>query len=84
MDTKPIPGRIRMKCRRGMLELDFALERFLERGYGKLSEQQQNVFEQLLAQEDPVLYQWILGYDKPKTEEQLALITLIQMESPKL
>lgn len=64
-------------CRRGMLELDVILERFLARGYHKLTEPQKALFERLLKEQDPMLYSWFLGYEQPQPEYQ-ELIALIR------
>lgn len=49
-------NRIRWRCRRGMLELDLLLNRFLERHARALTKAQWQAFEQLIAQEDQVLW----------------------------
>jgi antitoxin CptB len=60
-------GRLRWMCRRGMLELDFLLERFLNKnGYYKLSADDQALFEEMMQEPDPVLYNWFLGSEKPE------------------
>lgn len=61
-------GRLRWKCRRGMLELDVLFERFLQQGYDQLSEAEQILFESLLEEPDPVLYNWLLGHDEPAAQ----------------
>ncbi|MDP1573463.1 MAG: succinate dehydrogenase assembly factor 2 [Coxiellaceae bacterium] len=53
-------NKIRWQCRRGMLELDFIFQRFFETRYSALSLQQQNAFEQLLKQDDPILFDWLI------------------------
>ena len=64
-------NRIRWQCRRGMLELDFIFQRFFEEQYPQVSLQQQNAFEQLLKQEDPTLFDWLItGVRCPDTELQ--------------
>jgi len=40
--------RLIWRCRRGMLELDIMLTRFIERSYGNLNEEQLNGFDMLL------------------------------------
>ncbi len=52
-------GRLRWRCRRGMLELDLVLARFLEENYAGLTAQQQQEFETLLKLEDHELWQRI-------------------------
>lgn len=58
---------IKQQCRRGMLELDFILQCFLEHHYNTLSEQQKQLFAQLLQQDDPTLYDWLIS-DIPCTD----------------
>jgi len=62
--TPPSPpdlNRLRWHCRRGMLELDMVLARFLETQYARLDVSQQQEFERLLALEDQALWQRIRG-----------------------
>jgi antitoxin CptB len=59
--TSPDLNRLRWHCRRGMLELDMVLARFLDEQYARLDAQQQQEFESLLALEDQVLWQRIRG-----------------------
>lgn len=49
-----------MQCRRGMLELDFIFQRFLEQHYSQLSENDKALFLLLLNEEDPTLYDWLV------------------------
>jgi antitoxin CptB len=60
-ETKPDSNRLRWQCRRGMLELDCILERFLDQVYSDLDETSQRAFEQLLTTPDPELHSWLLG-----------------------
>lgn len=55
-------------CRRGMLELDLILQRFLVQGLDRLSDEQIVSFEQLLTAEDPDLYACLMGYQEPDKE----------------
>ena len=50
-------NRLRWHCRRGMLELDLVLARFLEENYAGLTAQQRQEFENLLELEDHELWQ---------------------------
>jgi antitoxin CptB len=54
-------NRLRWHCRRGMLELDMVLARFLEERYARLTSQQRQEFESLLDLEDQELWQRISG-----------------------
>jgi len=54
-------NRLRWRCRRGMLELDLVLERFLGENYARLTAQQRQEFETLLELEDHELWQRVRG-----------------------
>lgn len=63
VDTKiksPELSRIRWQCRRGMLELDILLNRFIEDKYEQLSGEQVIVLDTLLDYPDQVLYDLLL------------------------
>ena len=53
--------RIRWRCRRGMLELDLILGRFLDGHYPRLSASEQQDFEALLREQDDDLMEMISG-----------------------
>jgi antitoxin CptB len=57
--------RLRWQCRRGMLELDLLLGRFLEESYASLDEAQQQAFARLLQESDQDLQGWLLGETQP-------------------
>jgi antitoxin CptB len=56
----PIFQRLRWQCRRGMLELDYVLENYLEQQYSNASGEEQALFARLLQCQDPELQAWIL------------------------
>ena len=76
--TPPSKSQIRWQCRRGMLELDFLLERFVEKHFDTLSDEDKHIFSQLLQQEDPVLCHWLLDAQPPENKAFQRLITLIR------
>ncbi|SNX59064.1 antitoxin CptB [Nitrosomonas ureae] len=53
--------RARWRCRRGMLELDIVLQRFMEQNYRQLDETGLLQFERLLALPDNNLWDLISG-----------------------
>jgi len=57
--------RLRWQCRRGLLELDLLLSRFLEARYPELSAAEQHQFRRLLEYPDPTLLAWIQGQEPP-------------------
>lgn len=68
---------LRWKCRRGLLELDVLLERFLEDGYFSLTKQQQQTFSQFLDEPDQVLLDWLLGHSEPQDDTYKTMVRLI-------
>ncbi|QTS84082.1 Antitoxin CptB [Coxiella endosymbiont of Amblyomma nuttalli] len=58
-------GKIRWKCRRGMVELDIILENFYEHNFQTLTEDEKNLFDKLLDESDLSLYDWFFGHDVP-------------------
>lgn len=72
-------AQIRWHCRRGMLELDLILERFINAYINKLTEQQLTALENLLLYPDPDLYAWLMGDDKPPQKELLDIVTFIRI-----
>ncbi|MGH8541551.1 MAG: succinate dehydrogenase assembly factor 2 [Stenotrophobium sp.] len=57
-------ARIRWHCRRGMKELDVLLERYLAKFYDTAPEIERQAFIELLDQEDPQIWSWIMGYEE--------------------
>jgi antitoxin CptB len=57
--------RLRWQCRRGMLELDLLLSRFLDAAYADLTKQQRRDFVRLLGYPDPIIHDWLMGQSVP-------------------
>jgi antitoxin CptB len=77
----PDEGRLRWRCRRGMKELDLLLTRYLDQRYGAAPPTEQEAFRGLLETQDPVIYAYCLGQERPP--EHLAdLIGRITAGSP--
>ncbi len=53
--------RLRWRCRRGLLELDIVLGRFVENRYPALNEQQRVSFDELLDLADNDLWDMVTG-----------------------
>lgn len=64
---EPLPEieRLRWQCRRGLLELDYLLEAFLEQEYPRIGPVEQDAFIALLHHDDPDLQLWLLGDELP-------------------
>lgn len=69
--------RIRWRCRRGLLELDLLLGRFLEVHYPVLTEREQAAFVRLLDKPDPELLDYCVGFAYPDDPELQALVRRI-------
>jgi len=50
--------RVRWRCRRGMLELDLILSRFLEARFDAMTEVQREAFQSLLEYPDNDIWDW--------------------------
>jgi antitoxin CptB len=70
--------RVRWRCRRGMLELDIVLERFIERHYASLDPVQQAAFDALLDRSDMVLWDMITGRAALPQDDAGALLDLLR------
>ncbi len=57
--------RVRWRCRRGLLELDIVLGRFIEQRYPSLDNEQRVVFDELLDLADNDLWDLITGKKEP-------------------
>ena len=57
--------RLRWQCRRGMLEVDLLLNRFLQTGYAELTDEDKRRFVSLLEYPDQVLLAWLMGRERP-------------------
>jgi len=53
------PGRLRWQCRRGMLELDIILNRFVDQNWHSLDNDLKAEFEILLRCSDQQLQKWL-------------------------
>ena len=61
-------GYFRWRCRRGMKELDFILNRFLDACVADLSTADRELLNQLLEEEDMLLWYWLSGKTQPGPE----------------
>lgn len=71
-------SKIKWACRRGMLELDFILTKFLEHGFQKLSEIEQDELLQFLTNEDPDLYSWLMGFRQATAAADIKMVNIIR------
>lgn len=71
-------SRLVWRCRRGTLELDLLLSRFLDAGYDRLDARQRRAFERLLDCEDDLLQYWLLGTAEPDDAELKEIVDRIR------
>jgi len=79
MTTSSKKAKIKWQCRRGMLELDLILNRFYKNSIDNLTENEISSFENLLGQQDPDLYAWLMGYETPTEKELEEIVTYIRL-----
>ena len=71
--------RLRWQCRRGLLELDYIFQDYLEQRYTHTSAEQQQQFLELLDHQDPDLQAWLLN-GEPGPEHLMGLIRELRCE----
>jgi succinate dehydrogenase flavin-adding protein (antitoxin of CptAB toxin-antitoxin module) len=70
--------RIRWRCRRGLLELDLILKRFMEHHFDRLEPSQRVLFSELLEETDNDLLDWALGRAEPYNPLYAPLVKLLR------
>ena len=75
---EPNTGRLRWRCRRGMLELDLLLEGFLDRQYPSLAPGDRLAFARMLEFPDQLLLEWLTGKIVPADPELRRLVQAIR------
>jgi len=70
--------RVRWRCRRGLLELDLILKRFLETHFDRLDARQRDLFIQLLDESDNDLLDWTLGRKESFESRYQSLVELLR------
>ncbi|AUN95130.1 FAD assembly factor SdhE [Pseudazoarcus pumilus] len=71
-------GQLRWHCRRALLELDLVLERFIERHFEVLEDQQLADLQDLLQCEDHDLWAMVNGSEQCPEERWRKIIALMQ------
>ena len=74
----PSDAKLIWNCRRGMLELDLILSRFVATGLKQLSARDRRLFERLLDSADPDLFSYLMGQDAPDDPEMVEIVTYIR------
>ena len=71
-------GKLQWMCRRGMLELDVLLQSFLENEYDRLTEEDKRLFRELLAEEDTMLWDWLVVAATQPPTKYVHLVEIIR------
>ena len=71
-------SRLYWQCRRGMRELDFVLQDFLESCYETLSAAEIQAFQDLLSYPDPLLLEYLMGRMQPSDRVIADVVTKIR------
>lgn len=71
-------GRLLWQCRRGMLELDIALQSFVAREFDNLTPAQRAQFAELLESPDDMLWSYLFGGVIPVDEVTAELVDRIR------
>jgi antitoxin CptB len=72
--------RLRWRCRRGTRELDRLLGDWLERRYTGASPALQAAFSELLDEQDPQLWDWLMGREAPQRAEFRRIVDAIRSD----
>jgi antitoxin CptB len=70
--------RARWRCRRGLLELDIVLQRFMDQHYAQLDEEGLQRFEQLLALPDNDLWDLVTARQVRTDNDLQPVLELLQ------
>jgi succinate dehydrogenase flavin-adding protein (antitoxin of CptAB toxin-antitoxin module) len=70
--------RVRWRCRRGLLELDLILQRFLDGPFTGLGARERALFDELLGAPDNDLLDWALGRSEPADARYRGLVRLLR------
>lgn len=74
----PTKEQLRWQCRRGMLELDFVLARYLDERFDNADSHEQARFAALLTAQDPELQLWLLSGEQHPDRDYHSLIERIR------
>lgn len=66
--------RLQWRCRRGTRELDALLGGWLEAHRASLDASRLDAFDALLDQQDPVLWDWLMGHAEPSRADWQAIV----------
>ena len=71
-------AKLKWKCRRGMKELDVLLEEYLAKRYQQAGAAEQGAFKALLELQDPLLFDYLTGRERPASEDERRVIDALR------
>ncbi len=71
-------SKLKWRCRRGTLELDLLLNRYLDFAYQQADEIEQQHFLKLLELQDPELISYLMGNRMPEPEWLITIVKKIR------
>ena len=71
-------NRLRWRCRRGLLELDIVLSRFIDSHYSSLTAEEKTSFIELLTEADNDLWEMISGVNATSTAHNEHVLSLLR------
>lgn len=71
-------ARLIWQSRRGMLELDIILGRFIEAKLDELDPEQLDMFDELLHCTDPEVFSWLMGSEYPNEKRLMEIVDCIR------
>lgn len=71
-------NRLRWATRRGMLELDLVLSPFLENHYDQITPEEQELFHDLLEEQDQDMFNWFIHRHVPEDEKIKKIVDLVR------
>ena len=74
-------ARLQWRARRGLLELDVLLSRFIDQCYTRMSSTERQQLQRLLALADAELWSLVNGERQPPDRELAALVAAIRQHS---
>lgn len=76
-----VNSQLRWRCRRGMLELDIMLNKFLDKTYTQLNAEEKEIFDQMLDYPDQLLFDLFLGYMESSDNSVSELVQTIRQSA---
>lgn len=77
-EASPALRRLQWRCRRGTRELDALLGGWLEAHAGSLDDAGIAAFDSLLDRQDPELWDWLMGHQRPPRDDWRAIVDEIR------